>query len=218
VTAILDSHSARVTTATVEVKCLTISNKQITQSVFKQIKCENLLEDDGRLNGTPWGQVNYHPDKCADHTSHLHVVWQRDEELLRSTIAPTHPIPFWTKTASSSNYMQAAYCLNKHKKPPWARLSPTDYKSWEFSMCDGKLTVLAKAPRGCPYSFTDHAYCGHRAERCTDVFEGHECTAESVDALFGPLRTDVEMEFNRLDSRKLAYERLRSLPQLFIAV
>jgi hypothetical protein len=83
----LTVHNAEIRTATVEIKTLTVSGKQVTLAVFRQLREEPLIGDDGTLNGTPWGTVNYHPDKCGDEPGvHRHVVWQRGTDLLRSRI------------------------------------------------------------------------------------------------------------------------------------
>lgn len=83
----LTVHNATITTASVEVKTLTISGKQVTLAVFKQLREEPMIGEDGAFLGEPWGYVNYHPDKCGDdRTKHLHVVWQRDGDLLRSRV------------------------------------------------------------------------------------------------------------------------------------
>lgn len=81
----LTVHNATINTAAVEVKTLTISGKQVTLAVFRQLREEQLIADDGTLNGVPWGYVNYHPDKC-DQPGHRHYVWQRGDELLRSRV------------------------------------------------------------------------------------------------------------------------------------
>jgi hypothetical protein len=90
VTKILTTHNAQITTAAVEVKTLTISGKQVTQSVFRQLLTEQILNEDGTLAGVPGGHVNYHPDKCADSSrAHLHVVWQLGSELRRCRVNAT---------------------------------------------------------------------------------------------------------------------------------
>jgi hypothetical protein len=85
-TKILTTQNAQITTAAVEVKTLTISGKQVTLSVFRQLREKPLLADDLTLNGTPWGYVNYHPDKCGDQDQHIHVVWQTGNDLLRGKV------------------------------------------------------------------------------------------------------------------------------------
>ena len=98
-TAQLTVHNAQITTAKVEIKTLTISGKQVTLAVFRQLIEEPVIADDGTLNGVPWGTVNYHPAKTCraeEHAgerehydylgSHLHVVWQKGTGLRRSTV------------------------------------------------------------------------------------------------------------------------------------
>ncbi|MFI6879857.1 hypothetical protein ACIBL6_41090 [Streptomyces sp. NPDC050400] len=82
----LTTQNAMITTASVEVQTLTISGKQVTLAVFRQLQEEPLIADDGTLNGDPWGIVNYHPDKCAS-DDHWHIVWQRDAELRRCAVS-----------------------------------------------------------------------------------------------------------------------------------
>lgn len=86
-TKVLTTQNAQITTASVEVKTLTISGKQVTQSVFRQLLRLQLINEDGSLAGVPWGHVNYHPDKCGDSArAHLHVVWQLGSELRRCRV------------------------------------------------------------------------------------------------------------------------------------
>lgn len=89
----LTTQNATITTAAVEVKTLTISGKQVTLAVFRQLREEPLIAEDGTLNGVPWGIVNYHPDKCSDSFfPHWHVVWQHGTELRRARVH--HSAPF----------------------------------------------------------------------------------------------------------------------------
>lgn len=93
----LTIHNAQVATATVAIRTLTITGKQVTLAVFRQ-----LLEEQPPT-GMPltafWGRVNYCPDKkCLVDSQdgwgrdrkveapHLHLVWQKDSELRRVTI------------------------------------------------------------------------------------------------------------------------------------
>ncbi|MFF4839271.1 hypothetical protein ACFY2G_04310 [Streptomyces collinus] len=83
----LTTETATITTATIQIQTLTIGRKQVTLAVFRQLREEPLIAEDGTLNGAPWGTVNYHPDKCAtDHPKHWHIVWQRGDELLRTRV------------------------------------------------------------------------------------------------------------------------------------
>lgn len=83
----LTVQNAEIKTATVEVRTLTLSGKQVTLSVFKQIEEENLFDQTGDFAGEPWGRVNYCPGKCSERP-HLHALWQKGNELRRTTAYP----------------------------------------------------------------------------------------------------------------------------------
>lgn len=88
----LTAENAVIKTASVEVKTLTISGKQVTLAVFRQLKDEDVIDPiTCQLLGMPWGTVNYHPDKCGDGAEHIHVIWQKGTELRRATIYKRHP-------------------------------------------------------------------------------------------------------------------------------
>jgi hypothetical protein len=86
----LTVHNAEVHTATVEVKSLTISGKQVTLAVFRQLLEEHPLDQSGNWKGTPWGFVNY----LNDRRDAVNVVWQKDTELRRGlVVAPPSRTP-----------------------------------------------------------------------------------------------------------------------------
>lgn len=92
----LTAENATIKTASVEVKALTISGRQVTLAVFRQLPLKSLIQPVGLdLNGLPWGHVNYHADKCAETSEHLHVVWQQDERLLRACVYRHVEYPYW---------------------------------------------------------------------------------------------------------------------------
>jgi hypothetical protein len=79
---------ATVKTATVGVRSLVISGKQVTLAVFRQLQEEPLLDEDTlQLRGLPWGTVNYHWKDCCLAGEHLWVVWQTGAELRRASVA-----------------------------------------------------------------------------------------------------------------------------------
>ena len=81
-------EEALIRTATVEIKSLTVSGRQVTLAVFRQLDQSNLIDYDLlKLNGVVWGRVNYHPD--CDHTSakHVHLIWQSGTELKRDCVS-----------------------------------------------------------------------------------------------------------------------------------
>src|SRR5687768_4856488 len=85
----ISAHEAVVKTATVEVKSLTISGKQVTLAVFRQLIDDDIIDVSGDtpvLRGPAWGSVNYHPDKCGEASEHLDVVWQDGDALRRGYV------------------------------------------------------------------------------------------------------------------------------------
>ena len=84
----LNAHEATIQTASVSVKALTIEGRQVTLAVFRQLKDERLLSNEGHLAGIPWGTINYFWGDCSKKKPHLHVVWQKEDELRRSCVFP----------------------------------------------------------------------------------------------------------------------------------
>jgi hypothetical protein len=84
------THEAKVKTCSVEIKALAIRGKQVTLSVFRQLQEGCLVNHEtGALNGQPWGKVNYFWGDCKP--NHLHVVWQKGDELRRDCVFPNWP-------------------------------------------------------------------------------------------------------------------------------
>jgi hypothetical protein len=83
----------------VEIKTLTVSGKEMTIAVFRQLIEATLISEDGSLNGVPWGTVNHHSGKCDKDSPHWHVVWRLGDELRRSQVSMTYePNPvFWSE-------------------------------------------------------------------------------------------------------------------------
>ena len=73
---IIDVQQADIKTASVEIQSLTVSGKQLTLAVFRQLQEKYVLDDDAKLRGRVWGKVNYFWGACAKGKVHLHVVWQ----------------------------------------------------------------------------------------------------------------------------------------------
>jgi hypothetical protein len=137
----LTTQNATITTAAVEVKTLTISGKQVTLAVFRQLKEEPLIADDGTLNGVPWGTVNYHPDKCGDQERrHWHIVWQQGQELRRSRVDEKPRFDeagYRFRSAATDAY--AAYLLGEwvHGRIDWCplredKLDPRSFRTGHF--------------------------------------------------------------------------------------
>lgn len=205
----LTTQNATITTVAVEVKTLTISGKQVTQSLFKQLQEEPVVAYDGTLNGTPWGYVNHCPERkiwnrnlgewepCAGR-DHLHVVWQNGDQLRRARVAPP---PRWYRqywSEMTDAYVQAAYCANDHVLPEGMR-----------SMCtsDGLWTDFEYGRTSCKSGPPE-----------SPRKEDHRCTGEQLDEARAELLADLRREHERRARRKAVWQALHDLPQLFIAV
>jgi hypothetical protein len=84
---VLTVHNALVRSAAVEIRTLTVSGKQVTQAVFRQVPEQEILRADGSLAGVPWGWVNYWwRDTEPWGEKPLHVLWQQGGELRRAIV------------------------------------------------------------------------------------------------------------------------------------
>jgi hypothetical protein len=195
----LTVQNAEIKTATVEVRTLTISGKQVTLAVFRQLVNEDLIDGAGQFRGLPWGTVNYHPDKCDRAVRHVHVVWQLGTDLRRSRVNR----PNWHGETffDESNFVQASFCLNGHRLPEWA----------ERKRVDGWYEVL--------YDF-DGMRCDTSEPLGPEGYASdHKClTTEELAEHRAFLAADVAKEKERRVRVAARWEELQALPQLFIAV
>lgn len=205
----LTTQNASITTVAVEVKALTISGKQVTLSVFRQLPEEPLLADDCTLNGLPWGVVNYHPDKCADAADHRHVVWQRDDQLLRSAIyTPAHSKHH---TAAAGALVEAAIASEHIDK--WERTHPV-------------LTSLyfgrPEYPGASAHIQFRHGGVRFYGEICGDAWFAASGRGDARQRLEERVRASVPpaelLESLPVLQYQDAWQAVLRLPQLFIAV
>lgn len=186
----LTVQNAEVKTTAVEIKTLTVSGKQITLSVFRQIPAADLVNKDGTLNGVPWGRVNYF---WGDHSgcsqpSHQHVLWQNGTELFRHILqeryfsAPDLEGPF-TTTMQIQEYRAAS-----------------DGRG-AYVWVDSSIEVVEKM----------------RALVDRDVW-GRGFPLDQREAIEGKLAA-IAHEINKLRAgRRAAWAAILCLPQLYIAV
>jgi hypothetical protein len=80
---IINVEKAQIKTTAVEIKTLTVSGKQVTLSVFRQIPEEELVDwETMSLKGVPWGNINYFW-KDNGNEDFFHLLWQKGKELRR---------------------------------------------------------------------------------------------------------------------------------------
>lgn len=80
----IDVRQAQISTATVEIKTLSVNGKQVTMGLFRQLLREDWVDSFGDECGTAWGTVNYFFGSCD--ADHLHIVWQQGDTLRRGCL------------------------------------------------------------------------------------------------------------------------------------
>jgi hypothetical protein len=203
----LTIHNAEINTVSVEVKTLTVSGKQVTLAVFRQLRERKLVAEAGTLNGLPWGIVNYHPDKCGNDDDHIHVVWQDAQELCRSRV----DVPRWWRSfypESGDNLVQAGFCANAHQYPEWARRVHRG-GGWDIDFRFDGLNCVANEVDPCSEN---------RPYRATPTTEIGPCQAADFASLRAETAQEVEAEKARRHRHEVLWTELKTLPQLFIAV
>lgn len=239
----LAAQSATITTAAVQVQSLTIGRKQVTLAVFRQLRDEPLIAQDGTLNGVPWGAVNYHPDKCGDIADHWHIVWQRGTEFRRARVSyqPRTPI-FWSKTGDkfiSGHVREVLEGRGRYFSGTMPRFTESRVTTqiWggsgvSFEMVydeslqgvvrawkdwRSQVNVIEKHPDAELYQ------AGERdcRARLTEAIERLPCappTPEDVDSLHDDFQNELKAEAARQQRLRDVHAAVAQLPQLFIAV
>jgi hypothetical protein len=83
--ALIQGREATIKTAQITIKTLTVSGRQVTLALFRQLQDEDLISGvTGEIRGACWGRINYFPAGCQQ--DHLHAVWQTGDELRRSCV------------------------------------------------------------------------------------------------------------------------------------
>jgi hypothetical protein len=234
----LTTETATITTATIQIQTLTIGRKQVTLAVFRQLREEPLIAEDGTLNGVPWGIVNYHPERCAS-PAHWHVVWQQGNELLRARVDHQGPAgKFWSKTGDAfvSAHVRevlegrgrhlggtmppfnASGCATLNNAAPFpVELSHDDALSsaiYAWRSLQSALEAEAKNPGTSYSSDTDRKQLARYLEQLGSAAP----EPREVDELYAVLKADIAQEVERRQRHEKTRKALAELPQLFIAV
>lgn len=220
----LTVHNAEIHTATVEIKTLTIRGKQVTQAVFRQLKNEPLIDDDGNFRGNPWGTVNYHPNKCADadDRQHLHVVWQLGQELRRAHVEQPW-YPKWIMVESAEAWLDISTVQGWRPSDAWLRdrNRPT-YVVVDFGLYHVAANVRDDHERYWSYTW-DEAGLNDSVRRCkAELLEvmASRCQERGLsrEEAEADMLAECADEAAQRDRYRQRWAELQDLPQLFIAV
>ncbi len=214
---VINIHDAKLKTVSVDIRAMTISDRQVTLAVFRQLFDEPLISDDGRLAGLPWGVVNYHPDGCGWDQNHQHIVWQKGNELRRAAV------PVKLKWEGYSSRAANAYSESLVQNVIVCGKSPGDYfrhssynQKIAFSygglvvegVISGKINdILNILNRNANGYFRDKAIKEMGEIECGDIkFRGSVLTIE------------IDDEKHRRATWEKSMKEISALPQLFVAV
>lgn len=101
----ITTHQAEVETFTVKVRVITVNNRKMTLSVFRQLEKRNFVDRDTvETRGEIWGRVNYHWDGCGYGRKHQHIVWQKGESIYRDCFGDISDYRHWGSTNREASY------------------------------------------------------------------------------------------------------------------
>lgn len=102
--------------ATVEIHTLTVNGRRMTAGLLRQLTESPIINKAGRIDGVPWGRVNYHPEGCSEAPEHLHVVWQLGDELRRSYVG--NPVNACLRHPLAGEYVMARIAEGGRRDAP----------------------------------------------------------------------------------------------------
>jgi hypothetical protein len=219
----ISAQQAIVKTAQVEIKTLSVSGKQVTLAVFRQLDKREIIDyQTQKLNGIAWGRLNYHPDKCADSREHIHIVWQKDEFLYRDSISTAEDALF-VKEKTFEFKQKAQYLKFVENARRWENFSSGDTKELIDANSDYWSSYKSDFER--QYKLDREKYwkwIEYLDEECNPPQE--RVTADNKS-----IKDWLEIEFHNLRSLYLnsqemlrfhqnIYQNLSKLDLLFIAV
>lgn len=217
----LTAENAVIKTASVEVKTLTISGKQVTLAVFRQLPRRELFDGETlALNGIAWGTVNYHPDKCHDEAEHIHVVWQDKQSLARFNFPERvgyQPKAVWHRQRMTLTYAHALIgeAVKEHGYMP-ATMTPLD----KFLKGRVKFNSLSRIHT----LYLDIGAFDFPGEHYESKFllkavEGwNSCQSPPAKVYEPGLLKAIEKEAEWLARYSALYKTIANLDQLYIAV
>jgi hypothetical protein len=232
----LTVHNAEIRTATVEIKTLTLSGKQVTLAVFRQLRARPLISNSGEFLGEPWGTVNYCPRQPCTSGPHWHTVWQSGTTLYRSTdcSAPLRE-PF--EPESGSNFLNSVvldlltdgtpYFDQGRSLPvigpsqPFAHRHPATRPTTREGVHAIGQEVSELLPAGSRIFASEAAVRAYRYPTAVSAIDRLRAEVAEVgmstSELHARYRAEVDAEVKRRERIREALLRLAELPQLFIA-
>ncbi|MEV5611494.1 hypothetical protein [Streptomyces sp. NPDC052225] len=205
--------NTEVVTAAVQIKTLTVSGKSMTQNIFRQLIKQPVINTAGGINGTPWGTINYHPDRCDDLGEHLHIVWQLGTELRRATAFP--PMHAYHQHPLASEYIMARIAegeIRQDGKGMTAYRDPQEHQiSAQAPLRGTMFSGVVSQPFYDAWNSTAHPSTDYKKNQLRKLEEQYAKDYGS------PLRPSAELaELLPVTEYQQSWRTLQQLPQLFI--
>ncbi len=202
---VITIKEANISTLSVELKAIHINGKQMTLSVFRQIQEEDLWTEDFKLNGIPWGMVNYFWDKAPQvNQSTIHIVWQKGDELRRTRISDilegySSDIPsLYTKS-----FLHVRTNVENHRLQ--------DINKWLDKENTYKSDIYYNERIGCPDSGYNNKENNDKSIKIKEnLLKEKQKLETEIPILISKANTQIE-------NHRKSYQQLASLPQLYIA-
>lgn len=188
---VLDAHTATITTATVEVRTLTISGRQVTLAVFRQLEERWAFDAVGGPIGELWGRVNYCGSHCGRTGEHEHVVWSDGDRLYRCAM------PEWLSVQLADSTLYVAMLDD----PELHASAYHEFRGWQcrgWVRSDGSIRV------------------GNDWHISYRTWEEWERRYEKLDV--AAERAELAAQRDLARQWPKTWETVKGLPQLFIAV
>ncbi|MCZ4605348.1 hypothetical protein O3S80_16655 [Streptomyces sp. Lzd4kr] len=206
------AHEPAIETGTVEIKTLKVDGKQMTQAFFRQLIEQPVISTVGRINGTPWGVVNYHPDSCENSGEHLHVIWQCNGQLRRAfTPAPERAL---VRHSLIGEFVTARVVEGERRPVPWTPGGPLSISRMASV---GEVAAIVNVRGVQFYSPVSVALLNAWERQSDSPAQADHLRAEFARAYDRELRPAAEVaELIPAEAHKAAWRQLSDLPQLFI--
>jgi hypothetical protein len=213
------------------IRTVTVNRRQVTLSLFRQLIEKPLIDKTGEFMGTPWGRVNYCPDKrnpaCVKLKAppHHHVVWQLDDELRRATIVRPE---FDTYCATATEWLLLA--LDDGWRPKeWRRDPETGARYCDVPIANDVPVTAGLWIDGLSadaWRFLRYGVGITEEPDWQDADRGRlilkqaatklRDSGETRDALAQAIKSEMWLRFDRWIPYRDRWREIRALPQLFI--
>lgn len=196
---LIDIEDVKLKTFSVEIKALSITGKQMTLSVFRQLPRENIFDENYSLRGIPWGTVNYY---WKGNEGDIHIVWQRDNVLYRDVLF-------------SADEIGNRFPLYKEIQEAKWNTQTEEYNL--SSLIRGEAEFVEKLKRFSGTSWPD-TYITSLNEGLSQQKKWIQEKQEKINGLKDFVKNNTEKMLKHWEVYKARYADLEQLPQLFIAM